>query len=150
MPLPIFWPGNSRYRKTTAMADITLRLEDMLAQWRHLSAGDRKAIRKRLPLEQQIALDHSLSGRMTADPADTPEQTRREFAMYSPALAALVAGCEGKARPAPTLTPAVRDAIRTAHLRATAQARAPEKPSLIEHVQAAFGAWADRIWAARP
>lgn len=149
MPLPIFWPGNSHCRKTTPMAETMLRLEDMLAQWRHLSAGDRKAIRKRLPLEQQIVLDRSLSGSGSADPADTDARTRREFAIYSPALAEIIAACQVASGGGPALTPAVRDAIRTAHLRVAAQAATPEKLSLIDQLQSALGTWAGRAWAGR-
>ncbi|MDD3799223.1 MAG: hypothetical protein PHE36_08605 [Novosphingobium sp.] len=127
------------------MAEATLELDDLLAQWSTMPAGDRKAIRKRLPMERRIALDRVLATHKAAALSEAAGSFRREHAAYSPWLAEIVAACETDGGGNCTLTPAVRDAIRAAHHTAiAAQPAEPAKPSLLDLARAALRQWS--IW----
>ena len=113
------------------MIDHTVRLDDLLAQWRKLPGGDRKAILKRLPLEQRMALERALNRRADIVVTQTPrDNAAREFAIYSPPLADLVAGCVRDDARAATLTPAMREAICAAHRDIAAAPPVTAPPSL--------------------
>lgn len=113
------------------MADVTVSLDDLLTQWRVMPRGDRKAILKRLPLEQRMALERALTRRAEKAAAQAQsDSAAREFAVYSPRLADLVAGCMRDDARAAALPPTVRAAICAAHRDVSATPLAITPPSL--------------------
>lgn len=123
------------------MADLTLGLEDVLAQWRALPAGDRKAILKRLPLEQRIALERALSHHQGAQTERADLAVAREFAQYSPWLAELVAGCMQDNGQASGLKSTVCGALRTAHAQIAAQPPEASPSSLWDVIRQRLRDW---------
>lgn len=124
------------------MADPVVSLDDLLVQWRKLTGSDRKAILKRLPLEQRMVLERSLKRRAdTAVPRAQSDSATQEFAIYSPALADLVAGCVRDDTRAAALPPAVREAVCAAHKDIAATPRAITPPSLWDAIHARLRAW---------
>ena len=137
--MPICWPRNWR-RKGSTMADAALTLDAVLAQWRGLSSGDRKAIRKRLPLERRIALDQALTAE-TAPQHSHAQGKHQEFAAYSPWLAEIVAGCERDEAHPDGPPQAVRDAIRAAHAELAIQPDEAGPASLLDLARNALRQW---------
>ena len=126
------------------MADLPLELGDMLMQWRALPAGDRKAILKRLPLEQRIMLDRTLARRDERDTQPADHSPTQEFARYSPWLADLVAACVEDSGQASNLTPATCAAIRAAHAEIAAHPPETAPLSLGEVIQRRLRDWG--VW----
>jgi len=119
------------------MAEGKPDLDDLLAQWRVLPAGDRKAIRKRLPMKRRILLDQALASSRSGGGAEAAAGVRREYANYSPWLAEIVSACEAGDAINCSFKPAVRDAIQTAHSAVSAQMAEPARPSLFDVVRMA-------------
>ncbi|OCC22937.1 hypothetical protein MB02_14315 [Croceicoccus estronivorus] len=114
------------------MAEGTPSLDDLLAQWRRLPAGDRKAIRKHLPLKRRIALDQALASRNHQSTVETPPALRSEYGQYSVWLAEIVSACAAEDGADCELRPATREALRAAHAAVGAKAAEPAKPSLFD------------------
>ena len=125
------------------MADFAVGLDDLLGQWRRMPKGDRKAILKRLTVEQRMALDRALTRRADkASPAQAQsDSAAREFAAYSPQLADLVAGCVQDDARAAALTPAVRAAVYAAHREISATPPAITPPSLWDILHLRLREW---------
>ena len=126
------------------MADLPLRLDEMLAQWRVLPAGDRKAIRKRLPLDQRITLDRALAHRDERDTQPAGHSPAQEFTPYSPWLVDIVAACVESGGQADGLTPATCAAIRAAHAEIAAHPPETAPLSLGEVIQRRLRDWG--VW----
>ena len=124
------------------MADLGVNLDDLLAQWRVMAQGDRKAVLKRLPLEQRMALERALTRRDDKPAVQAQsDSAAREFAVYSPPLADLVAGCVRDDARAAALTPAVREAVCTAHRDIAAAPPVIAPPSLWDILHLRLREW---------
>lgn len=111
-------------------------LETLLIRWRGLPQGDRKAIMRHLPAEQQAELAQALSRRRMEERADNGR-----YAAYSPWLAHILASSLEQADGSqPPLPPMVRDALREAHAKAEETRARREPPSLIGLARAALAA----------
>ena len=115
--------------------------ETLLHQWAKLSWGDRKAITRRLTLEQRMELDQALSLQKTRKSTDSSETGAREFQGYSPWLASLVAAGEQGTLTDPPLTGATSAALRNAHEVCAARNIETVKPSLFEVLRFAMLEW---------
>ena len=122
------------------MDDVVPGLNDMLARWRTMPVGDRKAILKHLALPQRIALERALTRHSDLAPGHGASAAR-EFAAYSPWLADAVAGCLQDDARAAAITPATRAAICIAHRALAAERPANDAPSLWDVLRLRLRAW---------
>lgn len=112
--------------------------DSMLAQWRKLSPGDRKAVLKRLPMERRIELEHALSSFVGTEQGDT---SSRVYRCYSPWLGKIVEAIDTGKLPDNPIKPAVADTVRAAHAVIGTQSGNRARPSLLDLIADVLKDW---------
>ncbi len=91
----------------------TANYEALLQEWHALGAGDRKAILRRLPIEQRLEFQHMIAREKSQDTSNTDHGQR--YRGYTAWLAGLLATCENETEDGRRIKPPVRAALMTAH-----------------------------------
>lgn len=111
-------------------------LDALLERWRRLSRGDRKAILRRMPLEQRIDLQQALAERSATRVFSGQRGDQATQASYSPWLARILEAIDSagdtEAQNIVLPLPAAREALSRACARAQELTGTERHPSLLD------------------